>query len=205
MFYPFVLEPLPYPYGALEPYIDTRTVTIHHDRHQKTYVDNLNTLIATHPELSSESLESLLSTPTTIPSDIRQQVINQGGGVYNHTFYWENLSPNSTGQPIGDLALAIDQSFGSFDHFKNQFKLAALSNFGSGWTWLVKTPEGSLQIINTANQDTPISLGLNPLMTMDVWEHAYYLKHQNLRGDYIDALWPIINWENAEALYISSN
>lgn len=205
MFYPFTLDPLPYPYGALEPYIDTRTVTIHHDRHQKTYVDNLNALIASHPELSSESLDSLLSTPTIIPSTIRQQVINQGGGVYNHTFYWENLSPTSTGKPIGNLALAIDQTFGSFANFKSQFKLAALSNFGSGWTWLVKTPEGALQIINTANQDTPISLGLTPLMTMDVWEHAYYLKYQNLRGNYIDALWPIINWENAELLYNSSN
>lgn len=201
MHYPFTLKPLPYSYGALEPYIDTRTVTIHHDRHQKAYVDNLNAALATHPELQNESLEELLSNPSALPANIRQQIINQGGGVYNHEFYWDNLSPEGSLTPISNLATAINQTFGSYDAFKNKFKAAALSNFGSGWTWLVKNPEDKLEIINTANQDTPISQGLIPIITMDVWEHAYYLKHQNLRGDYLDALWHIINWERAEQLY----
>lgn len=197
----YTLVPLPYSYNALEPYIDTRTVEIHHDKHQQAYVDKLNLAISKYPELFEKTVEELLTNLDTIPEDIKKDVINQGGGVYNHTFYWDNLSPNSSKEPIGHLKEAINSTFGSYEAFKDQFKAAAIANFGSGWTWLVKDPSGKLVIANTSNQDSPISHGYTPLITIDVWEHAYYLKHQNKRPDYIDDYFNIINWEHAEELF----
>ncbi|MGL4738265.1 MAG: superoxide dismutase [Cellulosilyticaceae bacterium] len=197
----YTITPLPYNYDALEPYIDARTVEIHHDKHQQAYVDKLNLAISKHPELFSNSVAQLLTNLDQIPDDIKKDVINQGGGVYNHTFYWNNLSPTASKEPIGNLGTAIDETFGNYDNLKAQFKAAAISNFGSGWTWLAKDPSGKLVLLNTANQDSPISYGYTPLMTMDVWEHAYYLKYQNLRPDYIDALFNIINWDYVEQLF----
>ncbi|MGL4344879.1 MAG: superoxide dismutase [Cellulosilyticaceae bacterium] len=197
----YTLTPLPYSYDALEPYIDARTVEIHHDKHQQAYVDKLNLAVNKHPELFSKSVEELLTNLEAIPEDIKKEVINQGGGVYNHTFYWNNLSPNSNKAPIGNLSAAIDKAFRNYEDFKTQFKAAATANFGSGWTWLAKDPSGNLVLLNTANQDSPISYGYKPLATIDIWEHAYYLKYQNRRPEYIDAYFSLINWDYAEQLF----
>lgn len=197
----YTLAPLPYGYDALEPYIDARTVQIHHDKHQQAYVDKLNLAVNKHPELFAKSVAELLTNLDALPEDIKKDVINQGGGVYNHTFYWNSLSPTSAKAPTGNLSAAINETFGSYEDFKAQFKAAAIANFGSGWTWLAKDPSGKLALLNTANQDSPISYGYTPLMTMDIWEHAYYLNYQNKRPEYIDALFNIINWDQAETLY----
>lgn len=197
----YTLTPLPYSYDALEPYIDARTVEIHHDKHQQAYVDKLNLAVSKHPDLFNKSVEELLTNLDTIPEDIKKDVINQGGGVYNHTFYWNNLSPNSTKEPIGNLKAAIDQTFGNYEGFKTQFKAAATANFGSGWTWLAKDSSGNLVLLNTPNQDSPISHGYKPLATIDIWEHAYYLNYQNRRPEYIDAYFNLINWDYAEQLF----
>ncbi|MGL4338336.1 MAG: superoxide dismutase [Turicibacter sp.] len=197
----FQLMPLPYAYDALEPYIDKETVTIHHDKHHQTYVNNLNDTIDKYPDLYELGLDGLLSDLNALPEDIKQSVINNGGGVYNHNFYWNIMTPNSTKKPVGELAKAIDATFGSFDQFKEQFEKAAMSRFGSGWAWLVANKDGKLEIISTANQDTPISLGLVPIVAIDVWEHAYYLKYQNKRADYVKNFWNVINWEQAEKNY----
>ncbi|OON97806.1 MAG: superoxide dismutase [Epulopiscium sp. Nele67-Bin005] len=197
----FQLVPLPYAYNALEPFIDEETVHIHHDKHQQAYLDKFNAAIGRHPELFTQTVTQLVTNPAAVPLDIRQDVTNQGGGVFNHTFFWKSLSPTSRKQPQGKLADAITKTFTSFEEFKTQFKQHAISNFGSGWTWLVKHPNGDLQIINTANQDSPISMNFCPLITIDLWEHAYYLKYQNKRPDFIDAYFNIINWEQAEEFY----
>jgi Fe-Mn family superoxide dismutase len=198
----FKLMPLPYSYDALEPYIDKETMIIHHTKHHQTYVDNLNKLIAKNPELSSKSLEELLTNLDTLPKSDKQGIINNAGGVYNHNFFWTIMAPNQDGKPVGELATAIDNTFGSFDNFKAKFKESATSRFGSGWSWLVSDKDGKLSIISTANQDAPISLGLTPIIGIDVWEHAYYLKYKNKRADYIDNWWNVVNWNQANKNYI---
>lgn len=199
----FVLIPLPYAYDALEPYIDKRTMEIHHDKHEQAYVDNLNKAIANYAELYSKTTEEMLKNLDTIPTDIRQSVINNAGGVYNHEFFWSVMSPKHNQEPSGNLLTAINSTFGSFDNFKKLFTEAALSRFGSGWVWLVKDSNNKLSIITTANQDSPISLGYTPILALDVWEHAYYLKYQNKRVDYINNWWNVVNWKQAE-LYFNS-
>lgn len=198
----FKLMPLPYSYDALEPYIDKETMIIHHTKHHQTYVDNLNKLLAKNPELSSKSLEELLTNLDTLPKSDKQGIINNAGGVYNHNFFWTIMAPNQDGKPVGELATAIDNTFGSFDNFKAKFKESATSRFGSGWAWLVSDKDGKLSIISTANQDAPISLGLTPIIGIDVWEHAYYLKYKNKRADYIDNWWNVVNWNQANKNYI---
>ncbi|WP_365844463.1 superoxide dismutase [Clostridium sp.] len=197
----FELKPLPYAYDALEPYIDKETMMLHHDKHQKAYVDNLNKAIAKHPELFSKGLEGLLKDLESVPDDIREAVKNNAGGVYNHEFFWSIMSPTKNQSPKGDLLNAINRDFESYDNFKSKFKEAALGRFGSGWAWLVADKDGKLSIISTANQDSPISSDLTPVIGIDVWEHAYYLKYQNRRTEYIDNWWNVVNWEQAEKNY----
>ncbi|MGL4796837.1 MAG: superoxide dismutase [Paraclostridium sp.] len=197
----FKLMPLPYSYDALEPYIDKETMIIHHTKHHQAYVDNLNKIIANNPELSSKSLEDLLTNLDALPSNVKQGVINNAGGVYNHNFFWTIMGPNQSSNPTGDLSIAINKTFGNFDSFKSKFKDSAMSRFGSGWAWLVSDKNGNLSIISTANQDTPISIGLTPIIGIDVWEHAYYLKYKNKRSDYIDNWWNVLNWSQAAKNY----
>lgn len=197
----FTLPPLEYAYDALEPYIDKQTMVIHHTKHHQTYVDRLNAALAKYPDLYKYSLEELLTSQDILPDDIRTAVMNNGGGHYNHSFFWKNLTPYNGSITSGALKDAIIRDFGSFENFKNAFRQASLSIFGSGWAWLVKTPSGKLEIITTANQDTPLALGLTPLLALDLWEHAYYLKHQNLRSDYIFSWFNIVDWEEANRLY----
>lgn len=201
----FELKPLPYAYDALEPYIDKETMMLHHDKHEKAYLDNLNKAIAKYPELYKKGLEGILKDLNSVPEDIRETVKNNAGGVYNHDFFWTIMSPQKDMIPKGDLLKAINKDFGSFDNFKAKFKDAALGRFGSGWAWLVLGKDGKLSIISTANQDSPISQGLTPILGIDVWEHAYYLKYQNRRGDYIDNWWNVVNWKQVEDNYSSIN
>ena len=190
----FQLMPLPYAYEALEPFIDTKTMQIHHDKHHAAYVNNLNAALDKHPEQGSKSLEVLLSDLNAVPEDIRIAVRNHGGGTWNHNLFWETMAPKAGGEPQGDLAKALTATFGSFANFKAEFEKAAAGRFGSGWAWLVK--KGSeLAVVSTANQDNPMSEGLTPLLTLDVWEHAYYLKYQNRRAEYITNWWNVVNWE----------
>jgi len=194
------LMPLPYAYDALEPFIDAQTMQIHHDKHHAAYVNNLNATLEKHPELGGKSVEALLSDLNAIPEDIRTAVRNNGGGTWNHNVYWEIMAPKAGGEPMGELAKAIDTAFGNFASFKSDFDKAAMSRFGSGWAWLVKKGSG-LAIVSTANQDSPLSDGLTPLLALDVWEHAYYLKYQNRRADYVSAWWNVVNWEAVAARY----
>ncbi|ESA35702.1 superoxide dismutase [Leptolyngbya sp. Heron Island J] len=191
----FTLPPLPYDYDALDDYIDSETMTIHHDRHHAGYVRNLNAAIANYPELQNDSLEELISKVHELPLDIRANVRKNGGGHANHTMFWEIMTPNGQGRPTGAIAAAIDDTFGDFEQFKQIFKSAGLSQFGSGWVWLTLTKNGQLRITRTANQDSPLMEGNYPILGNDVWEHAYYLKYQNRRGDYLDAWWNVVNWD----------
>lgn len=195
------LPPLPYPNNALEPYIDEQTMMIHHDRHHNTYVTNLNAALDQYPELHEKSLEDLLSDLNAVPEAIRTAVRNNGGGHANHTLFWEIIGPNGGGAPTGALAQAIDAQFGSFDQFKEEFTKAATTRFGSGWAWLVVDGSGKLAVTSTPNQDSPIMEGQKPIIGLDVWEHAYYLKYQNKRPDYIAAFWNVVNWEAAGKRY----
>lgn len=197
----FELKPLPYAYDALEPYIDKETMMLHHDKHEKAYLDNLNKAISKYPELYKMGIEGMLKDLNSVPEDIRETVKNNAGGVYNHEFFWSIMSPEQNQTPAGDLLKAINKDFQSFDNFKTKFKEAAVGRFGSGWAFLVKDKDGKLSIISTANQDSPISQGLTPILGIDVWEHAYYLKYQNKRGDYIDNWWNVVNWKQAENNY----
>lgn len=190
----FELPPLPYPYEALEPHIDTLTMQIHHDKHHGAYVTNLNAALEKHPEVNFTSIEELLMNLDKVPEDIRTAVRNNGGGHMNHTMFWEIMGPNAGGAPSGALGAAINAAFGSFDNFKAQLKAAGLARFGSGWAWLVMDKNG-LSVMSTPNQDNPVMEGKGPIMGVDVWEHAYYLKYQNRRGDYIDAWWNVVNWD----------
>jgi superoxide dismutase, Fe-Mn family len=189
------LPPLPYAYDALEPHIDKETMTLHHDKHHQAYVTNLNNALKDQPDLADKSAEDLIRDLDSVPEGIRAAVRNNGGGHVNHTMFWQIMGPNGGGEPTGALADAINQTFGSFDAFKQQFNDAGTKRFGSGWVWLVRTSGGQLQIVSTANQDNPISEGHFPIMGNDVWEHAYYLKYQNRRPDYLNAWWNTVNWE----------
>jgi Fe-Mn family superoxide dismutase len=190
----FEVPALPYAYDALEPHIDKETMTIHHDRHHQAYVTNLNAAIDKHPELASHTPTDLIKNLGAIPEDIKAAVRNNGGGHVNHTLFWESMAPNAGGEPTGALAEAITTTFGSFDAFKAAFNDAGIKRFGSGWSWLVKTSDGKLAVVSTANQDNPISEGHTPLLGNDVWEHAYYLKYQNRRPEYLAAWWNTVNW-----------
>lgn len=191
---PAELPPLPYDYAALEPYIDAETMRLHHDNHHATYVDNLNEALQQYPDLQDRSVEALLQDLDSVPEDIRTTVRNNGGGHLNHTLFWPSMAANAGGEPTGALAEAIDQTFGSFDSFKQQFNEAGGDRFGSGWVWLVRNPQGQLQIVTTPNQDNPIMEGLYPIMGNDVWEHAYYLQYQNRRAEYLENWWNVVNW-----------
>jgi superoxide dismutase, Fe-Mn family len=194
MAYPFKLPDLPYAHDALEPHIDARTMEIHHGKHHQTYTDNLNKALEQHADLQGKSAEELLRDLNSLPDDIRTMVRNNGGGYVNHNLFWEIMSPGGGGTPSGGLAQAIDQAFGSFDAFKEQFAKAATGRFGSGWAWLIKSGNG-VDITSTPNQDSPIMDGKTPILGLDVWEHAYYLKYQNRRPDYITAWWNVVNWD----------
>jgi Fe-Mn family superoxide dismutase len=191
----FTLPALPYPTDALEPYIDKATMEIHHGKHHNAYVTNLNKALESAPELASKSLEELLANNLAIvPDAIKTAVRNNGGGHANHSFFWPILGANAGGAPTGEIASVIDSTFGSFDTFKEKFNAAATTRFGSGWAWLVKDASGKFEITSTANQDSPILEGKKPILGLDVWEHAYYLKYQNRRPDYISAWWNVVNW-----------
>ncbi len=192
------LPALPYGFDALEPYIDAKTMEIHHDKHHQTYVDKLNAALEKHPELFEKKLEDLLMNLETVPEDIRGAVKNHGGGHFNHSFFWQLLKLNENGTPLSELAEAINRDLGGFESFKEQFTQAATNQFGSGWAWLSLTKEGKLIVHSTPNQDTPLASGWKPILGLDVWEHAYYLNYQNKRPDYINAFWNIIDWEQAE-------
>lgn len=194
-----ILPELPYAYDALEPYIDAETMRLHHDKHHATYVANANAALEKHPELGDD-LEVILADLDKIPADIRQAVINNGGGALNHSLFWEFLSPEKQ-EPTADVLAAIEEAFGSFEDFKTAFTQAATTRFGSGWAWLVVNKDGKLEVISTANQDNPISEGKKPILGLDVWEHAYYLKYHNVRPDYIKAFFDIINWAKVAELY----
>jgi len=196
----FQLPPLPYAYDALEPFIDTMTMQIHHDKHHATYVNNLNAALEKHPELSSWSLEQLLSNLNAVPEDIRTVVRNHGGGTWNHNLFWEIMAPNAGGLPTGELAEAINAAFGSFETFKTEFEKAANGRFGSGWAWLVKKAN-NLAIVSTPNQDNPLTDGMTPLLGLDVWEHAYYLKYQDRRAEYVSNWWNVVNWAEVARRY----
>ncbi len=198
----FELPPLPYPYEALEPYIDTETMHLHHDKHHQAYVTNLNNAVQGQSEqLASYSVEDLLRNISQVPDSIRTAVQNNGGGHANHTMFWQIMKPNGGGAPTGELASAIQQAFGSFDQFKDAFNKAGLGRFGSGWAWLVLSQNGQLQVISTANQDSPLMTGQFPVMGNDVWEHAYYLKYKNVRADYLNAWWNVVNWDEVARRY----
>ncbi len=190
----YELPKLPYAVDALEPYIDAQTMTIHHDKHHQAYITNLNGALEKHPELAGKALEKLLADLNAVPEDVRTVVRNHGGGTWNHSMFWEIMAPKAGGAPQGELAKAIDKAFTSFDNFKGEFEKAANGRFGSGWAWLVKKGSG-LAILSTANQDNPISEGSTPILGIDVWEHAYYLKYQNRRAEYVTAWWNVVNWD----------
>ncbi|HEN1860731.1 TPA: superoxide dismutase [Enterococcus faecium] len=190
----YTLPDLPYAYDALEPYIDEETMHLHHDKHHNTYVTNLNSAIEKYPELGEKTIEELLSDMDAIPTDIKTAVRNNGGGHANHSFFWEIMAPNAGGEPTGEIKEAINEAFGDFSSFKEEFKKAAAGRFGSGWAWLVME-NGKLAITSTANQDSPLMEGKTPILGLDVWEHAYYLKYKNVRPDYIAAFWNAINWD----------
>lgn len=197
----FELPPLPYAYDALEPYIDARTVELHYSKHHMTYLNNLNTALEKAPQFFEWPLEKILSHLDEIPEEIRMTVRNNGGGVFNHNIYWAIMGPNRGGEPVGNLARAIEKTFGSFASFKEQLEKAGLGRFGSGWAWLSKKADGTLVIHSTPNQDTPLAEGLHPIIGVDVWEHAYYLKYQNRRAEYLSNWWNLVNWEEAEKRY----
>jgi superoxide dismutase, Fe-Mn family len=191
---PFTLPPLPYPADALEAAIDKQTMEIHHDKHHGAYVKNLNDALQGHAALESKSIEQILREINSVPQDIRQKVINNGGGHANHSMFWQIMAPNAGGNPGGNLAQALTSTFGSVDSFKTKLKEAAMGRFGSGWAWLI-IDGGKPAIISTANQDSPLMNGHTPVLGIDVWEHAYYLRYQNRRADYIEAWWKVINWD----------
>jgi Fe-Mn family superoxide dismutase len=191
----FEVPPLTYDFAALEPHIDALTMEIHHDRHHQAYVTNLNAAIAKHPELASKSVEELLGDLNAIPEDIRSAVRNHGGGHYNHTLFWEIMGPGGGGDPTGQIGTAINAVYGDYPSFKDTLTKAAVGQFGSGWGWLVKDTSGNLTVISRPNQDTPLSEGMTVILGVDVWEHAYYLKYQNKRPDYVAAWFNTINWD----------
>jgi Fe-Mn family superoxide dismutase len=191
----FELPPLPYAEDALEPHIDARTMSIHHDKHHAAYTNNLNAALEGHADLANKSIEALLGDLNSVPESIRTAVRNNGGGFANHNLFWSIMSANGGGQPGGELAQAINDAFGSFDSFKEQFTKAAGTRFGSGWAWLYVDGSGKLAVGSTPNQDTPLMEGNTPILGLDVWEHAYYLNYQNRRPDYVSAWWNVVDWD----------
>lgn len=202
--YPFELAPLPYAHDALEPYIDARTVEIHHGRHQKNYVDNLNKALCCYPAYQCWPLEKLLCGTLAGPRQTQVDILRNAGGVYAHELYFDGMAPcPHMDRPCGKLAEAIDRCFCSFEKFRDIFTQTALSQFGSGWAWLAVCPDCSLTILSTCNQETPIARGMRPVLCVDVWEHAYYLQYQNLRKEYLEAWWNLVDWEFAEKNYLA--
>lgn len=199
----FELPSLPYAYDALEPSIDAQTVELHYNKHHATYLKNLNTALEKYPQFFSHSLEQILSDLNSVPEDVRTTVRNNGGGLYNHNIYWAIMGPKRGGEPVGTLAAAISATFGSFTSMKEQIEKAGLGRFGSGWAWLSKKADGRLVIHSTPNQDTPLADGLFPVIGVDVWEHAYYLKYQNRRAEYLTNWWNVVNWEEAERRFVA--
>lgn len=197
-----VLPDLKYDYSALEPYIDAKTMEIHHQKHHGAYVSKLNAALEGYSEFNDKSIEDILKNLNAVPEAIRISVRNNGGGHMNHTMFWEIMAGHAGGEPTGELATAVENTFGGFDKFKEEFATAAANRFGSGWAWLV-SDNGNLKVISTANQDNPVSQGLKPVMGLDVWEHAYYLKYQNRRPEYIDNWWNVINWNEVAKRYES--
>ena len=201
----YELPPLPYAYDALEPHIDEQTMHLHHEKHHNTYVTNLNAALEKHPEADPGNIEELIANLDSVPEDIRRAVRNNGGQHSNHSMFWQIMGPSGQGggEPRGDLRSAIDSSFGSFEQLKEEFGAAAAPGalFGSGWAWLIANPDGSLSIETTPNGDSPLMEGKTPVIGLDVWEHAYYLKYQNRRPEYIDAWWNVVNWDEAERRY----
>ena len=193
----FTLPPLPYDFGALEPHIDAKTMEIHHGKHHQTYVNNLNAAIEKAPELASKSLDDLIRNVDKAPEAVRTAIRNNGGGHWNHSMFWQIMSPNAGGEPGGNLGNAVRSAFGDFAKFREQFSAAATGRFGSGWAWLVNNG-GKLSITSTPNQDNPLMEGETAILGLDVWEHAYYLKYQNRRPDYIQAWWNVVNWKEVE-------
>jgi superoxide dismutase, Fe-Mn family len=194
----YELPSLTYPFDALEPHIDAKTMEIHHDKHHQAYITNANKALEGHPDLAAKPVDELLADINKVPESIRTALRNNAGGHSNHTFFWKIIGPKSGGTPKGKLAEAINSTFGGFDKFKEELEKAGVGRFGSGWAWLVVNKEGKLQITSTANQDSPIMDGLKPVLGVDVWEHAYYLKYQNRRPDYLKAWWNVVNWDQAE-------
>jgi len=202
---PFTLPPLPYAYDALEPYFDAETMHLHHDKHHQAYVNNLNAAVGTHPELAGKTVEELVANLSSWPESARTAVRNQGGGHANHSFWWPTLGKAKAGSasaPIGELAKAIDLKFGSLSSFEDKLTAAAMSVFGSGWAWLVKLPDGTVAIETTPNQESPLTLGHKPVLTVDVWEHAYYLKYQNRRADYVKGFLQVLNWDFVSGQFV---
>ena len=193
----FTLPPLPYDFSALEPHIDAKTMEIHHGKHHQTYVNNLNAAIEKAPELASKSIEDLMRNVNTLPEAVRTPIRNNGGGHWNHSMFWQIMAPKAGGEPGGALGAAIKSAFGDFAKFREQFSAAGVGRFGSGWAWLINTG-GKLSIVSTPNQDNPLMEGQKAVMGLDVWEHAYYLKYQNRRPDYINAWWNVVNWKEVE-------
>jgi len=198
---PYVLPPLPYAYDALEPHLDRETMEIHHNKHHAAYVNNANRALAGHPELAKLSVDQLIARLDEVPEEIRTALRNNAGGHSNHSLFWLMMKPGGGGEPTGELAAAINETFGSFEDFKKEFTAAAMKVFGSGWAWLTWTPDRQLVIETTPNQDSPIMHGGTPLLGLDVWEHAYYLKNQNRRTDYVDAWWNVVDWDYVAARY----
>lgn len=198
--YPFDLADLPYSAGSLDPYIDQRTMEIHHGRHHQGYINNLNDVVEENPDLQEMTLGEMLSNLDMLPADVRTMVRNHGGGHFNHDMFWKLLTPDNS-EPHGELEAAINQQFGSIDEFKAEFNATAGGVFGSGWGWLVTDAQGNLELLQTPNQDTPLAEGRYPVIGVDVWEHAYYLNYQNRRGDYLENFWNVLNWEQAEENY----
>lgn len=196
----FTLPELPYKYDALEPYIDAQTMELHYTKHHQGYLDKLNAALENHNEYFSKDITEILRNIKEVPDDIKQQVINNGGGYANHMLFWEIMGPDAGGEPTGELLSAIERKFDSFDDFKEEFSNAASTRFGSGWAWLV-LDDGELKVLNTPNQDSPYMQGLTPIMGLDVWEHAYYLKYQNRRPEYIENWWNVVNWNKVSELY----
>jgi len=198
------LPELPYSFDALEPHIDARTMEIHHDKHHAAYVSNLNAALEKAPKLQGASLETLVSDLATVPEEIRAAVRNNGGGHFNHSFFWPLMGKGKGGSPVGELAAAIKKELGGFETFQEQFAKAAATRFGSGWAWLSFGKDGKLLVHSTPNQDTPLADGLKPVLGLDVWEHAYYLKYQNRRPDYVKAWWSVVDWEKANENFLKA-
>jgi Fe-Mn family superoxide dismutase len=190
-----VVAPLPYAYNALEPYLDEQTMHVHHDKHHETYCANLNAALEKHPELFGKPVEDLLRDLVSVPEDIRTAVRNNGGGYFHHSLFWTFMKPNGGGTPTGKIANIINEHFGGFENFKTKFNEAGTKHFGSGWVWLVRNQAGKYEIVSTPNQDSPVSQGLYPIFCNDLWEHAYYLKYQNRRAEYLQAWWNVVNWD----------